>query len=269
MTKVVVLGAGVVGVTSAYELARSGFEVEVIDAREGPGLETSYANGGQVAANHCEPWARPGVMWQAIKWLGRKDAPLLYHLRLDPALWAWSLRFMANATGPRFWANVAVILRVALYSRDALKELSLEANIEYDRLDHGILNIFRGEKAFADAVETSRAVGELGCERRVLNKEACIELEPALASTHDSIVGGTYSPYDLTGDAYLFTRALYERAREMGVHFRFNTRVSGLNVEHGKIKSAATSAGDLTGDVFVLALGCGSMEAVRGLGITM
>ena len=269
MAKAVVLGAGVVGVSSAYELVRAGFEVEVIDAREGVGLETTFANGGQIAANHCEPWAKPGVMVQAIKWLGRKDAPLLYHLRLDPALWAWSLRFMANATEPRFWANVAVILRMALYSRDALKALDDDIKLEFDRLDRGILNIFRNEKAFADAAEASRAIGEMGCERQVLNAAQCIELEPALHGTHDNIVGGTYSPHDLTGDAYAFTHALYERARERGVSFRFNTRVERINAEAHKVTSVTTSAGEVTGDVFVLALGCGSMKAVRGLGVTL
>ena len=179
--KAVVLGAGVIGVTSAYYLAREGFEVEVIDRREGCGLETSFANGGQLSANHCEPWAQPGVLWQGLKWLGRHDAPLLYHLRLDPALWAWTIRFLANSREQYFWGNVAKILRLALFSRKHFKELRQETGIEYDLLELGILNIYRNQTDFDTAISRVQAIGELGCERRVLDRKGCIDLEPALA----------------------------------------------------------------------------------------
>ena len=271
--KAVVLGAGVVGVTSAYYLAREGFEVEVLDRREGPGLETSFANGGQISVNHCEPWAAPGVLMQGIKWLGRVDAPLLYHLRLDPALWAWTIRFLANSSERRFWENVAKILRVALFSRKAFAELRSEIDINYDLLQLGILNIYRNQKDFDQAIVRSRMVGELGCERQVLNRKKCIELEPALQNSTDDLVGGTWCPNDESGDAYRFTRELEKKCIKMGVSFRYGVNVDGLNTDMWKVKSAIVDGGngteEINGDIFVVALGSHSPKLAGDMGIKL
>lgn len=271
--KAVVLGAGVIGVTSAYYLAREGFEVEVVERREGPGLETSFANGGQISANHCEPWAAPGVLWQGIKWLGRVDAPLLYRLRLDPVLWAWTIRFLANSTEQRFWGNVANILRLALFSRSAFKELRSEINIEYDLLQLGILNIYRNQKDFDEALSHARIVRELGCERQILNRKKCIELEPALQNSTDNLVGGTWCPHDESGDAYKFTREIEKKCVKMGVTFRYGINVNGLNTDMWKVKSVISEVGgstkEIKGDVFVVALGSHTPLLARDMGIKL
>lgn len=267
--KAVVLGAGVIGVSTAYELAKEGFEVEVLERREGVGLETSFANGGQISANHCEPWAAPGVIEQALKWLGRKDAPLLFHLRLDPALWAWTLRFLSQSREEKFWANVAKILRLALYSRTALKQLRDDLNIEYDHLENGIMNIFRSPGAYEHALVRARAISELGFERKILDPKQCLEIEPALKGISDTLAGGTYSPDDETGDAYKFTCALYEKCKALGVSFRFGVNVFGLEHDQWKITSAITDQGEIKADVFVLSLGSYSKAAASGLGIPL
>ena len=271
--KAVVLGAGVIGVTSAYYLAREGFEVEVLDRREGAALETSFANGGQLSANHCEPWAQPGVLWQGLKWLGRHDAPLLYRLRLDPALWAWTLKFLANSKEQYFWENVAKILRMALFSRKQFKELRQETGIEYDLLELGILNIYRNQTDFDVAISRVQAIGELGCERQVLDRAGCIELEPSLANSTDTLVGGTWCPHDESGDAYTFTKELEKKCIQMGVSFRYGVNVHGLNTDMWKVKSVITDAkengGEIKGDVFVLALGSHSPAAVKDMGIKL
>lgn len=271
--KAVVLGAGVIGITSAYYLARDGFDVEVIDRQDGCGLETSFANGGQVSVNHCEPWARPGVIWQGLKWLGHHDAPLLYHLRLDPALWAWTLRFLANSAEHRFWGNVAKILRIALFSRQEFKQLRRDIDIKYDHLELGILSIYRNRADFDTAKERVKIVGEMGCEREVFDRDGCIKLEPSLGNTTDALIGGTWCPADESGDAYMFTKELEKKCIEMGVKFTYGTTVHGLNTDMWKVKSVITdgidNGGEITGDVFVLALGSFSPAAIKGLGIKL
>jgi len=271
--KAIVLGAGVIGVTTAYELARDGHEVVVIDQREDVGLETSFANGGQLAANHAEPWAAPGTVSKALKWLARKDAPLLYRLRLDPALWAWTLEFLLNCSEPKFWKNVERILRVALYSRERYQVLRGELNFEYSLHQKGILNIYRDGHEFDLALEKARTMKELGCERLALDRKGCVDLEPALAHSTQLITGGTWAPHDESGDCLAFTQQLAAHTRTMGVTYQFNTKVLGLDTEGYKIKSAKTDkdnvVGDVEGDVFVLAMGCNSQMLAKTLGLKL
>jgi len=267
--KAIVLGAGIIGVTTAFELARDGHYVTVIERREDVALETSFANGGQIAANHAEPWAAPGTIAKAIAWLGRKDAPLLYHLRLDPALWAWTVEFFANCREPKFWQNAARILRVALYSRERYKTLRAELDLTYDLNQRGILNIFRDGPEFDQAVERARTLTELGCERRTLDTDACIALEPALAHSTQNLSGGTWSPHDESGDCHTFTRQLAKITKDLGVTFTFNTRVLGLVCDGPKITSVHTDHGDVRGDVFVLAMGCHSQHIAKDLGLNL
>jgi len=267
--KAIVLGAGVIGVTTAFELARDGHDVTVIEQRQDVGLETSFANGGQVAANHAEPWAAPGVIAKAIKWLGHHDAPLLYRLRLDPALWAWTVEFLSHCREPQFWDNVARILRVALYSRDRFKTLREEVELDYGLRQLGIISIFRDGPEFDQALDRARMMTELGCERRALDRKGCIDLEPALAHATQLLCGGTWSPHDESGDCLAFTQQLADKAKSLGVRFKFNTRVLGLATEGYKITTVKTDHGDVDGDVFVLALGCQSQSLAKTLGLKL
>ena len=275
--RVVVLGAGVIGVTSAYYLARGGATVTVIDRQPGPALETSFANGGQISANHVTPWATPGTPWKALKWLGRSDAPLLLHLRFDAALAQWLLRFLANCTRPRMLANVERALRLALYSRRQLAALRAETGIEYDQSTRGILHIFRNPRDYAEALPQVDLMNRLGCERRLVDAKECVALEPALAPARDTLVGGIFSPGDECGDAHTFTDELARRCEALGVTFRWGATVAALLPADGRIagveiQGVAGTDGTsevLEADAYVVALGSYSPLPLRPLGIAL
>jgi D-amino-acid dehydrogenase len=265
--KVLVLGAGVIGVASAWYLARSGHSVVVIDRQPGPGLETSFANGGQISANHTTPWATPSTPWKALRWLEKAEAPLLIHLRADPALWQWLARFLGNCTRRRMRINMERALRIAVYSRDQLAELRNETAIRYDHLSRGILHIFRDPDEYAAAVPLVALMERYGCRRRIVGPEECVQIEPALSTARHRLVGGIYSPDDESGDAYAFTVALAGLGASLGVEFRYNTRIERLLVEGERIAGVVTDRGRLGADAYVLALGSYSPLLLRGVGI--
>jgi len=267
--RVTVLGAGVIGVATAYYLARAGHEVAVVERQPGPALETSFANGGQISANHVTPWATPATPWKTLKWLGRTDAPLLFHLRADPALWAWSVRFLANCTSRRMRINIDRALRLALYSRSELAKLRSETGIRYDALTRGILHIFRNVRDYREALPQVDLMNRLGCVRRVVSVDECVDLEPALAGVRDQLVGGIFSPDDESGDAHAFTVHLAEICAGLGVDFRYGVRIEGLVVDGWRIDGVETDAGIIGGDAFVVALGSYSPHLIKGLAITL
>ncbi len=269
LTRTLVLGAGVIGVTSAYYLARSGHEVVVVERRDGPGLETSFANGGQISASHAEPWATPAAPLKALKWMGRDDSPLLFHLRADPALWAWSLRFLMNCTSRRTMVNTERTLRVALYSRMALAELRDETGIEYDKRCRGVLHIYRDSREFERALVEAELMTRLGCVRRGLEPGECTSIEPALASVSNTLVGGTFSPDDESGDAHKFTQQLAGICAGMGVEFRYGVNVENILHEGKRIIGIKTGNGVIRADNYVVAMGSYSPIAVKRLGISL
>jgi D-amino-acid dehydrogenase len=267
--KVVVMGAGVIGVSTAYYLARGGHEVTVIERRSGPGLETSFANGGQIAASHAEPWANPATPLKALKWLGKKDAPLLFHFRFDTALWSWTFRFLANCTAAHSRANTERTLRVALYSRACLKELRTETGIEYDQQTRGVLHFYRKAREYDHALREAERMNALGCRRRPVTAAECAAIEPALAHVEGQLAGGILSPDDESGDAYLFTVRLAARAAGLGAVFRYGVGVLRLNHQGKRITGVETDQGTLTADAYVLALGPHSAALVRPLGLSL
>lgn len=268
--RVAVLGAGVVGVATAWFLARDGHEVVVIDRQPGAGLETSYANGGQVSAAHAEPWANPRTPGRVLKWLGREDAPLVFRWRRwDPALWLWGLRFLRNCTQARMERNLERTLRVALYSRRMLAALRQETGIAYDQRREGILHVYRDADEFAAARHATGMMNRHGLERRVLTPAECLEVEPALEPVRDRLLGGTYSPDDESGDAHQFTARLAELAAEQGARFRYGTRIIGLEREGDAITGVATDRGPVRADAYVLALGSFSPFIARPLGLRL
>ncbi|MCG8510350.1 MAG: D-amino acid dehydrogenase [Rhodospirillales bacterium] len=270
--RTLVLGAGVIGVASAYYLAKAGHQVVVIDRQNGAGMETSFANGGQISASHADPWAGPGTPLKALKWLGRENAPLIVRARFDPALWSWLLRFLGNCTSARSEINTERILRVAVYARDKLAQLRDETGIEYDHEARGILHVYSDKKEFDQAVPKAGLMSELGCIREVLDVDGCIEREPALARSRDKLVGGTFSPDDESGDAYLFTSRLADLCRQMGVQFRYRTNVLRFVAGGDRIMGVVTEGGTLTSedyDMFVLALGSYSSLLLKSVGISL
>jgi len=267
--KAVVLGAGIVGVSSAYELARDGWEVSVVERLDGVALETSFANGGQLSVDHGEPLAAPGVLKKALKWLGRHDAPLLWRLRLDPALWSWTLRFLANSSSPRYWRNAARILRITLYSRSRMAQTVAREKILFDHLDHGIISVFQNRADFDRAGQGVEAFKNLNSLRQILDRAGCLAIEPALADSVVPIVGGIHTPHDESGDCYAFTAALADRCRALGVDFRFNTTVTGLTQHGDEIRAVETSRGPITADLFVMALGSYSPQVLKSTGLAV
>lgn len=268
--RVLVLGAGVVGTATAWYLAKAGHEVTVVDRQPGPGLETSFANGGQISPCHAEPWANPGVLLKVLKWLGRDDAPLLFRWgRWDPVLWAWGLRFLANCPGPRAAVNIERTLRVAIYSRAALGELRAETGIQYDQRTQGILHIYRDGREFAHARATAGLMAGWGLERLVKDAAQCVAIEPALTPVAQQLAGGIFTPGDESGDAHKFTEALAALAAARGVGFRYGVTVRALVNDGRRIAVADTDNGPLTADTFVLAAGSYSPLLARPLGLRL
>ncbi len=271
--KVLVLGAGVVGTTSAWYLARASHEVVVVDRQPVAGNETSFANGGQISVSHAEPWANPHVLPQVIKWLGHEDAPLLWRWRADPAQFMWGLRFLNECRPAHTRRNIAAIVALALYSRGCLQTLRHELGVEYDHLERGILHLYTDPRAFAGAIEAARTMREFGLGRETVSAERCVEIEPALAGARHRLAGGTYTPTDESGDAYKFTEALAERAAALGVEFRFNSTVDRISISGGRIAGVIVSgpAGNqlLNADAYVVALGSYTPLLLRPLGVRL
>jgi D-amino-acid dehydrogenase len=270
--KVLVLGAGVIGTTTAWYLAGQGHEVTVVERREGPGLETSFANGGQVSACHAEPWANPGAPLRILKWLWRGDSPLLFRPRMDPAQWLWGLRFLYECQPSRTHANMREIVRLALYSRARLQELRIATGIEYDALTRGILNYYTDADEFERATHATALMRELGLDLEVKSTDEAIAIEPALAAARDKLVGATYTASDESGDAYRFTVALAGMAAKKGVTFLHGHLIVAAGVAAGKVAGVVVKAGGAPGrtieaDAYVVALGSHSPLLTGPIGL--
>ncbi len=270
--RVVVLGAGVVGVTSAWYLSQDGHEVTVIDRQPQAGLETSFANGGQISVSHAEPWANPGAPHKIWKWLGREDAPLLFRLRADPRQWSWGARFLIECLPERTRRNTLTILRLGLYSRDRLKALRRETGIQYDQLENGILQLHTDEREFEAAHARVELLRSHGCEMHIKSVAECMNLEPALRATRIGLIGGTYAPDDESGDAHKFTGNLAEMCRGRGVEFRFEHAIESLQTEAGAVTAAIVrdTEGNLEevgADAFLVALGSYSPFLLSSAGV--
>ncbi len=267
--KVIVLGAGIIGVSTAYYLARAGHDVVVIDRQPEPGLETSFANGGQISASHAQPWSNPATLTKLPGWLLRGDAPLWFRPRLDPAMWGFFLRFLGNCTPGRTRANGDKALRLALYSRDTLRELRAETGIAFSAEDRGILHIYRSARDLERAAQVAEHFRALGLDTQSLNAPACAEIEPALAPVRDQLAGAIYSPGDLSGDAHAFTQGLAQYAADVGVDFRMDTKIVRIAQMGGRVTGIRTQRGMVTGNAYVCAMGSYSTPLLRDIGIKM
>ncbi len=266
--KVVVLGAGVIGITTAQALSAAGHDVVVIDRQNSAAQETSFANGGQVSATHAAPWASPAMPFQAFKWMFQADAPLLFKpLRWDPALWRWGLRFLANCTTARSATNFERALRVATYSRTVLGALRQRYNLQYDQSTGGILYIYRDQQAAAKGQEMARKLTDLGFPQTILDHDGVLAEEPALADARTTLVGGVLSPDDETGDAQLFSQALAKVASDSNVTFRYGTSVRALVTRNREITGLATDQGTLEADAYVVCLASETPRLLRPLGL--
>ena len=269
---VVVLGAGLLGVTSAYFLRQQGHDVTVVDRQATPAAETSFANGGQISVSHAEPWANPGAPAKLLKWLGREDAPLLFRLRADLRQWLWGLQFLRECTPARTRHNIAQIVRLGTYSRDTLQALRAERGIAYDERTQGILHFYTSEKEFDGAEAPAAQMRALGCDRRVISADEAVRLEPALAHIRPQLAGATYTAEDESGDANRFARELVLRCEADGVGFRMSHTVTALRESGGRIDHVEATDAEgrfqrLRADAYVLAMGSLSPVYARPLGI--
>lgn len=266
--KILVLGGGVIGVTSAYYLARAGADVTLLERQPGAALETSFANAGQVSPGYSTPWAAPGIPLKALKWLLQRHAPLsilpdgtLFQLR-------WMAAMLRNCSAGRYAVNKERMMRVAEYSRDCLRELRTEAGLQYEQRTGGTLQLFRTQ-AQLDAVGRDIAVlQECGVPFELLDRNGLARTEPGLAHARERLAGGLRLPNDETGDCHLFTAALAAKLPAMGVKLRFGTTVQALEVQQGRIAGVRLDDGQqLRADRVVLALGSYSRRLLAPLGM--
>lgn len=265
--KVLVLGAGVVGVASAWYLAEVGHEVLVLERQPEPGMEASFANGGQISAGHAEPWAKPSVVPQILRWLGREDAPFLFRPRADWAQWEWGLRFLRECMPGRFERNCRALAGLAAYSRDCLRALRSRTGIAYDHLARGILHFATDPGDFEALARSAEAVRALGVERSVKSAPECLALEPALKDSAQPVVGGVYTASDESGDAHRFTRELAALGSGRGVEFRFSASLQAIESAGGEVTAVRLDDERLSADAYVVCLGSYSPLLLRPLGI--
>ena len=278
--KILVLGAGVIGTSTAWYLAARGHEVVVVERRAGPGLETSYANGGQISVSHSEPWSTPDAPVKLVKWWFKPDSPLLFRLRMDPHQWSWGLRFFYECAPWRTRENSRLMVTLSAYSREALAELRATTGIEYDALQRGILHYFTDKPSFDVAAAAAPMLRQYGLEMEVKTPEQCVQIEPALAHFRDNIAGATYTETDESGDAHKFTVNLAALAERRGVKFLYGRSVRRLDRGAGGITGVVVSSafpgegrGEgqelLTADAYVVALGSHSPLLTRPIGLDL
>src|SRR6218665_656034 len=259
--KVVVLGAGIIGISTAWYLLEQGHEVTVVDRQPDAALETSFANGAQISVSFCEPWANAGAPFKVAKWLLRDDSPLLFRPRLDPSQWRWGLSFLTQCTTAAFERNVESLVQLGRYSHESLKDLVAQTGIEYDRLERGILHFFSSQADLQAGAAAAEIMRRHGVDRRVLNHDEVLKIEPALAAFGGQIHGGTFTPSDESGDARVFTQKLARLCAERGATFLYEHDVlalsrSGQGVDSVQIASRLTGQKTvLKADAFVAAMG--------------
>ncbi|MCE4553737.1 D-amino acid dehydrogenase [Pelomonas cellulosilytica] len=270
--KIVVLGAGIIGIATAWYLLDEGHEVVVVDRQPGAALETSFANGAQISVSFCEPWANAAAPFKVAKWLLRDDSPLLFRPRLDPNQWRWGLAFLAQCTDAAFERNVEELVQLGRYSHASLKELVDRTGIEYYRLERGILHFFSSAADYESGAAGAEIMRRHGVDRRVLSREEVLKVEPALAAFGNRIAGGTFTPSDESGDAQVFTHKLAALCAARGAQFLYEHDILGLQragdgIETVQVADMRTGTRQaLKADAFVAAMGSYTPALVRPLG---
>ncbi|MBI3778252.1 MAG: D-amino acid dehydrogenase [Gammaproteobacteria bacterium] len=267
--RVLVLGSGVIGVTSAWYLSRAGHEVTVVDRQAEPGMETSQANGGQISWGASTPWAAPGIPFKALKWMFHPHSPLVLRPRLDPAMWSWLFKMLGNCTAARYAINRERMLRLSRYSHECLVALRSETGIHYDERAGGVLELFRTRQELDEAADQAAMLENWGVPSQLLDPAACVKHEPALQAAQKKIIGGLFFPGDESGDCLQFTRELARRAETRGVRFALSTQIKKFIADGDRIQGVLTDKGEMNADACVLACGSYSPLLLRPLGIKL
>lgn len=267
--KIAILGGGVIGVTSAWYLAQAGHEVTLIERQDGPALETSFGNAGEISPGYASPWAAPGIPAKAMKWLFMRHAPLIVRPEADMAMLRWIAAMLGNCNARAYAVNKRRMVRLAEYSRDVLGELRAQTGIRYDERMQGTLQLFREQRQL-DGIAKDVAVLEAdGVPYEVLDAAGCIAAEPGLAASEVPLAGGLRLPHDETGDCFKFTNKLAEMAAAQGVSFTYGRTIKGLVVEGGRIAHIATDQGEVQADAYLVAMGSYSPQLLAPLGIKL
>ena len=271
---VIVLGSGLLGVSTAYYLSQLGHQVSVVDRQATPAAETSFANGGQISVSHAEPWANPSAPFKVLKWLGQEDAPLLFRLRADLGQWMWGLQFLRECTPQRTRHNIQQIVRLGTYSRDTLQQLRRDIGLNYDQRTQGILHFYTSQKEFEAAEAPAAQMRELGCDRQVISADEAVRIEPALRHIRSQLAGATYTSEDESGDANRFARELVRHCEADGVQFLMSHTVTALREVGGRLDHVEATDAEgrfqtLRADAYVLAMGSLSPLYARPLGIRL
>ncbi|KQP33725.1 amino acid dehydrogenase [Methylobacterium sp. Leaf104] len=267
--RVLVLGSGVVGVTTAYYLAKAGHAVTVVDRQPAAGMETSFANAGQVSPGYSAPWAAPGIPIKAMKWLMMRHRPLVLWPTFEPRFYGWLARMLANCTEDAYIRNKGRMVRLAEYSRDVLRDLRDETGIAYDHRTRGTLQLFRTQKQLDHVGDDTRVLDTYGVAYAVLDPAGCIAAEPALAAVRDKIVGGLRLTGDETGDAHLFTQRLAVLCERLGVRFRYGTRIDGIETAGDAVTGVVCGGETLRADAYVAAMGSFTAALLHPLGLRL
>lgn len=265
--KLLILGSGVIGTSVAYYAARQGHDVIVIDRQPGPGMETSFANAGEVSPGYSAPWAGPGVPLKAIKWMLMRHSPLVVRPKFDPAMWRWMLAMLRNCTQQRYDLNKSRMMRLAEYSRDCLKALRADIGIGYDERTQGTVQLFRTQKQLDAAAMDVAILRDLGVPHEVLDRGGVLAHEPGLAHVRDKFVGALRLPGDETGDCFKFTQALAVQAADLGVKFRHGVAIEAIEVDGQRVLGVRTDAGYLQADAYVVAVGSYAAGLLRPIDI--
>lgn len=272
--RVVVLGAGIIGISTAWYLLEHGHEVTVVDRQPDAALETSFANGAQISVSFCEPWAHPAAPLKVLKWLARDDSPLLFRPQLDLHQWRWGLSFLAQCTHAAFERNVAQLVALGRYSHESLRQLVAQTGIAYHRLERGILHVFSSQRDLDAGAAGAALMRRHGVDRQVLTREQALAVEPALRH-FEQLAGGIYTPSDESGDARVFTQALARRCALRGAEFLYEHELLGFDVAAGAVQAVRLrsrrdeSSRSLQADAYVAALGSFTAPLLRPLGIRL
>jgi D-amino-acid dehydrogenase len=273
--QVTVLGAGIIGVSTAWHLLQRGHEVTLVDRQPDAALETSFANAAQISVSYCEPWANKDAPLKTLKWMFSDESPLLFRPQLDWAQWRWGLQFLAQCNDKAFVRNVAQLVALGAYSHAALKDVVAETGIEYNRLERGIAHYYTDQKSFDGAADAAAVMQRFGVQRRVVTREELLAIEPALQAFGDRIVGGTYTQSDESGDARVFTQQLAALCGQRGARLLFGHDIEqlesdGREVRQVRVRDRATGAASvLKADAFVVACGSYSTPLLASVGVNV
>ena len=267
--KIAVLGAGIVGLTTAYQLTRDGHEVVVVDRQADVSLECSYANGGFIAISQAVPWSSPGVLLRVLTTMFRSDAPILLHPLQLPKIWRWGIEFLSCSSAPISWENTKHILSLALYSLDLLRKVRDEARVDYFQRTNGCLKIYADQHSFDESAKAQEAQIPLGIHFKVLDASQCIKMVPALDLTRQKLAGGIFVPDEEGGDCYEFAKVLSQRIHDAGGEFRFSSTIEGIEMEGNRIDKIITSTGSITADRYVLAAGADAPLIMQSYGVRL